>query len=139
VLFRSPAPIAPPRPVVPAFSTLELLSGAAFTGFEGGLLAIALVSLLGTSLVSGGFWVLLLAGLVFFQSRRTIERMDLLIIAGITLAVVLVFPTLRRILTVPGAGNGLVNVLFIAVLAGLLAIAITALFRLIYKLLSSFL
>ncbi|MCL6434635.1 MAG: protein kinase [Leptolyngbyaceae cyanobacterium HOT.MB2.61] len=127
------------RPAVPSFSTMELLGGAAFTGFEGGLLAIALVSLLGTSLVSASFWVLLLAGLVLLQSRRVIERVDLLIFAIATLMIVLFIPNLHRVLVVANVENLLLAVLFIAILASLLAVAIMTLFRLIYKLLSTFL
>jgi serine/threonine protein kinase len=119
------APIAP-------FHLLELLASAGFTGFEGGLLAIALVSTLGTTLISGGFWLLLLAGLVFAQSRRLIERMDLPIIAGVTLGLVLFVEILRKILA--ASGNPLVVVLAIALGAGLIAICCTALFRLIYLL-----
>ncbi|WP_421657193.1 protein kinase domain-containing protein [Leptothermofonsia sp. ETS-13] len=127
------------RPTVPPFSTIELLGGAAFTGFEGGLLAIALVSLLGTSLVSAGFWVLLLLGLVLLQSRRVIERVDLLLLAIGTLATVLFIPKLHGVLLLANVETPLLVVLFIAVLAGLLAVTITTLFRLIYKLLSTFL
>jgi serine/threonine-protein kinase len=124
---------------VPPFSTLELLGGAAFTGFEGGLLAIALISLLGTSFLSAGFWLLLLAGLVVLQSRRVIEGMDLVILTGVTVAVVLFFPQLHRIVALASAGNPRLAVLLIAGLAGLLLISVTTLFRLIYKLLSTFL
>jgi serine/threonine-protein kinase len=128
---RQRGPIAP-------FSTLELLGAAAFTGFEGGLLAIALFSFLGTSIVSGGFWVALLLGLIFLQSRRTIERVDLLITGGITLAIVLLVPRLHNLAAIV-SGNVLVTVVVIAVLTGLTAIAVTALFRIIFNLLSTFL
>jgi serine/threonine protein kinase len=128
------APISPPaRPAAlatpPRFSTLALLGGAAFTGFEGGLLAIALVSLLGTSLGSG-FWLILVGILVFIQYRRFIEKVDLLIIAAITLAIVALVPGLR-LFPIP-------LVVLVSVLAGLVAIAITILFRLIYTLISRF-
>ncbi len=145
--IAKPAPAVTPTPQpakpvqrssVRSFSTLELLGAAAFTGFEGGLLAIALLSLIGTSLLSGGFWLVLLAGLAFLQARRIMEREDLLITAGITLAIVLATPPLRQITAVLG-GNVLGNVVVIAGLAGLIAIAATALFRIIFNLLSSFL
>jgi serine/threonine-protein kinase len=134
----SPAhsPHSPSPPLSPSRSTLELLANAAFTGFEGGLLAIAIVSLLGTTVVSAGFWLVLLIGLVLFQARRIIERVDLLIIAGITLAVVLIFPIFHQIVVSWAAGNLIPTVVLISVMGGLLAIAITALFRLIYTLLS---
>jgi len=77
-----------------------------------------------------------LIGLVLFQARRIIERVDLLIIAGITLAVVLIFPIFHQIVVSWAAGNLIPTVVLISVMGGLLAIAITALFRLIYTLLS---
>lgn len=126
------------RGAIAPFSTLELLGAAAFTGFEGGLLAIALVSFLGTSVVSGGFWLALLLGLIFLQSRRTIERADLLITAGITLAIVLLVPPLHNLVAII-SGNVLMTIVVIAALTGLVAIAVTALFRIIFNLLSTFL
>ena len=145
-----PPQLAPPQPAKPIrqraaiapFSTLELLGAAAFTGFEGGLLAIALFSVLGTSLVSGGFWVVLLAGLVFLQSRRIIERLDLLIAAGLTLPIVLFVSPLHRLavsLATLLGGNLLLTVVAIAVGTGLGAIAVTAFFRIVFNLLSNFL
>jgi serine/threonine-protein kinase len=121
------------------FSTLELIANAGFTGFQSSLVGIGLASLFGTSFISAGFWVVLLIGLIFVQSRRIIERIDLLIIAGITLTLVMVVAPLRRAIATPIAGNLLFTVVVVAVLAGLAAIALTTLFRLIYKLLSRFL
>ena len=130
-----PQPQPPQQPPVarttrPAFSTLELLAGAGFSGFEGGLIAIALYSLLKSLPITLGASFLILGVLIFAQSRRWIEKADLLIIAGITFAVIFFVPLLHNELTI-----GLVA--FLAIAAGLVAIAITALFRLIYKLLSS--
>ncbi|WP_250124112.1 bifunctional serine/threonine protein kinase/MFS transporter [Chroococcidiopsis sp. CCMEE 29] len=126
----SPAPPAPPAPQSrPAFSTLELLTGAGFSGFEGGLIAIALYSLLRSPAITLGVAALILGGLIFAQTRRWIEKWDLLIIAGISLAIIFLLPILRS--TIP------FNVVaFLALAAGLIAIALIALFRLIYKLLS---
>lgn len=144
----NPTPAPPPvRQAPPApppvrqksrarFSTLELLFNGAFSGFEGGLIAIALFSFLGTTLVSTGAWLLILAILVFAQWRRWIERWDLIIIAGITLAAVLFVPSLTpKIGSLLGIEPRLV-VLIVATIAALVAIAVTAIFRLIYKLLS---
>lgn len=122
-----PAPSVPP--IKPAFSTLEILAGAAFSGFEGGLIAIALYSLLQSLQITLGVAVLILTALIFAQTRRWIEKWDLLIIAGITLAIVLFIPALH------GSIERQV-IAFLAVAAGLMAIALTALFRLIYKLIS---
>jgi serine/threonine protein kinase len=131
---KSVAPSPPPLLRVPL---LQFLGGAAFTGFEGGLLAIALTSLLGTSLLGSGAWLLLLGGLVVLQARRIIERLDLVIIAGVTLAVVVLFPPLRMVLA--ATGSPLQTALVLAILAGLMAVVIATLFRLIYRLLSSIL
>jgi serine/threonine-protein kinase len=126
-----------------SFSTLEFLTGAAFTGFEGGLLAIALASLAGTTLISTGFWLVLVIVLVLCQARRVIEKMDLAIIAIVSAAVVLLAAPLRShglVLQIAAAfGNPLVAVLAIAVFIGLLSIAVATLFRLVYKILSTLL
>jgi serine/threonine-protein kinase len=124
-----------PKGIAP-FPLLELLASAGFTGFEAGLLAIALISVLGTSLISGGFWLLLLAGLVLAQSRRIIERVDLVIIAGLSVGGVFVLSGLKRLAIAPLAGSPWLTAIALAVMAGLLAIALTTLFRLVYKLLS---
>lgn len=127
----SPLPAPRAKPAIAPFSLPELLLEAGFTGFEGGLLAITLVSVLGTTFISAGFWVLLLGVLILAQSRRIIERTDLVILAGFTLTLVLFIPPLRSAV-VPLIGNGLITILVIASLMGLVAIAVTALFRLLY-------
>lgn len=129
------------RSTIAPFSTLELLGGAAFTGFESGLLAIALFSLPLPSLMSAGLWLGISFGLVFAQSRRWIERVDLLIFAGITLVLVLFVPVLNaKVVSLLFAGShSMQAVLLVAVLSAVMAIAVTSLFRLIYKLLSTFL
>ncbi|OUC13575.1 MAG: hypothetical protein B0A82_16595 [Alkalinema sp. CACIAM 70d] len=73
-------PSAPPR------STLAILGSAAFTGFEGGLLAIVLYRLpLPIPLEARAIaWLALALMLVFLQYRRTIEKIDLVIIAALT-------------------------------------------------------
>lgn len=129
---QQPQPPPSARFARPAFSTLELLAGAAFSGFEGGLIAIALASLSGTTLISSGLWLLILGGLIFAQSLRMIEKANLAIIAGITLAIILFFPALRTVINSYYAGN-LIQVVVLPILTGLLAIAVTALFRLVYK------
>ena len=117
-------------PAAPQWSsTLELLGAAAFTGFEAALLFIALHSLLDSPAISMGIWGMILGGLIYIQSRRWIEKTDLLIVAGITLAMVLFFPFLRYSLAIE-------IVLVVSILAGASMVAIIALFRLIYGLLS---
>ena len=134
----SPPPITPPFNPPPVTSSpqslsrqpaslIEILGGGAFTGFEGGLLFIALSHFLGTTGISIGLLGMIVGGLAYAQYRRIIEGKDLLIIAGITAAVVLFF--LRGSWSIE-------NALIISVLAGLGGIAATALFRLVYLLLS---
>lgn len=135
---QSPPPVAvktPATSVVASVPLLEFWSNAAFTGVQGGLLWIAMASLLGTTWLGSGAWLLLVAGLFALQMRRVIERYDLLIIAGVTLGIVLLFPPLR---TVVVASSPHVTVIVLAILAGLAAIAIGTLFRLIYRILSTF-
>ena len=129
---------APPQTTISAIPLAQFLGSAAFTGFEGGLLAIALTSLLGTTLLGSGAWLLLLAGLVFLQIKRVIERLDLVIIAGVTLGVVVLFPPLRSVL-VSLTTAPLQTAIVLAILGGLMAVAIATLFRLIYRLLSTIL
>ncbi|MCV3216823.1 serine/threonine protein kinase [Plectonema radiosum NIES-515] len=122
------APIVPP-PAKPAFSTIELLGGAAFSGFEGALIAIALLSLLKSPIITLTVSAVILGMLIFAQTRRWIEKLDLLIIAVITFALIYFVPFLHAFIS-----SG--QVIILSVAAGLIAIAVTAIFRLIYKLLS---
>lgn len=135
----SKAPATPATNPQTGFSMMELLAGAAFTGFEGGLLAIAVLSLVGTTFISAGFWLVLVAVLVLGQARRVIEKLDLLIIAVITLAIMIAASPLRSVLQAVNLGNPIVGLLVIAGFVALVAIAITIIFRLIYKILSNLL
>jgi len=127
------SPLATPT-AISAVPLVDFLGGAAFMGIEGGLLAIALVSLLGTTWLGSGAWLLLLGGLLLLQVKRVIERFDLVIIALVTLAVVLLFPPLQAIIVSPAPR---VTVVVLAIMAGLAAVAIGTLFRLIYRVLSA--
>ncbi|WP_293354592.1 MULTISPECIES: serine/threonine-protein kinase [unclassified Microcoleus] len=119
-----------------AFSIWDILGGAAFTGFEGGLLAIALTSLLPNPGVSIGLLGMIVGGLIFGQYRRAIEQTEMLIISTGTLAVLWLFPALRAAVTIY-PNSPITGVLFVGWLAALGAIAATAIFRLLYKLLSN--
>jgi serine/threonine-protein kinase len=133
-----PAPLAPPS----NFSLLELLGSAAFTGFEGSLIAIALASLLGTSFVAPHFWLALLGimtAMIVAQNRRWIEKIDLVLIAAISLGLVIFLAPLNQAVAALIASTGsskLIAIVLIAGFAGLLTVAITIVFRLIYNLLS---
>jgi tRNA A-37 threonylcarbamoyl transferase component Bud32 len=132
-----PTVTSPPTPAtVPyfhqpaAFSLLELLAGAGLSGFAGGLLAIALYSLVQSSAIALGVAGLILGMLIIAQTRRWLDAKDILILVGILLAIILFVPALQSELTIH-------NILFLALVAGAAAIALTALFRLVYKLLAS--
>ncbi|RCJ17040.1 serine/threonine protein kinase [Nostoc sp. ATCC 43529] len=127
---QSPSPPFPRTPVTqPTFSTLELLGGAAFSGFEGALIAIALFSLVKSPEITLIVASVILGFLIFAQTRRWIEKFDLLIIPAITVAIIFFLPFLQ-------GGLDIQSVLVLAVAASLVAISLTAVFRLIYKLLS---
>ena len=122
------------------FSTLDLLCRAVFTGFEGGLLAIAFASLLGTAWTNPGIWLLVLPGLIFTQYRRSIDLSALPIIASVTLGVVLFLEPLHTAIAEMAEDYGILIIIMIpllASLAGLFAFTFVALSRLIYNFLSS--
>ena len=133
-----PAPIQQQTPAPPPqirsrrnFSLIEILGSAAFTGFEAALLGVGLIGSLSLSGLSVGILGAAIGGLIFAQTRRIIEKVDLGIIAGITTAIIFFFPGLQ-------GGLGMQSVLIIAAMSGAGAIAIVALFRLIYQLLIRF-
>lgn len=124
------APAIPSPPVkLQPLPLPRLLGGAAFTGFEGGLLAVALTSFLGTTLVSGGFWLGLIALLVYCQWQKWIERVDLVIIAGLTLGVIFFVPMLQ-------GGYPLLALVLLGAVSGLVLMTLGLVFRLIYGVLS---
>jgi serine/threonine protein kinase len=145
----SPASVAPPAPLpqpvvgsaspLPPFqpqaSILPFLTSAALTGFEGGLLAIALLSLssfLGTIYIGAGVWLVFLAGLILAQIQHWLKRPHLLAIAALTAVLVLLFPTLR-------AGQSPLVILLGAFLVGAAAVALAIIFQLVYGTLSRWL
>ncbi len=115
----SPPPPAPQHR--PSFSTIELLGGAAFTGFEAGLLVMGLSTVLSSVPLVGIISAIALGSLVLAQVRRWIEKIDLVIIAGISFGL--------GLLLVPGLRS---QIAMMPVFVAFAAIAITALFRLIY-------
>jgi serine/threonine protein kinase len=117
---------SPPLPR--RFSTLELIGGAAFTGGEGALVGIGVGGVPIGLPLQLGLWALVIAGLIYLQFKRQIERLDLVIIGGVSLvAVALVFkPALPLLL------SGLLG-------GALVAIQGVVIFRLVYKLLSRWL
>jgi serine/threonine protein kinase len=107
------------------FSIVELLSSAAFTGFEGALLAIGLHVLTSSLLLKAVLWCGLAAGLIYLQTNRTIERLDLPIIAAITLGILVL------VLKV-----GFVSSMMVAVAIALVTTLAVLVFRLVYTLLT---
>lgn len=112
-----------------SFSIIEILAGAAFSGFEGGLIAIAIFSLLKSPIITLLISAAILGVIIFAQTKRWIEKWDLLIISAISFAVVFFIPFLQARLPIQ-------SLLIICLAGGLIAIALTSLFRIIYKLLS---
>lgn len=138
--IQQPAVVQPPPPIArsqPRFSLLEILGSAGFTGFEGALLAIALSSLAGISPLSVGLLGASLGGLIYVQYSRTIEGKDLPILAAITLVLVGLLPWLHKAPLIQNLGlPAFLGVGFVGILVAAGAIAATAIFRLIYQLLS---
>ena len=141
---------APPTPNVPAvpnpklttptrkkrkkrpFSLTEIISNAAFAGFEGALLSIGIINWLSLSSESIGLIGAIMGGLIFALYRRAIEKVDLVIFASITAGIVAFIPKFH------GASNAS-TVVIIATVSAAAAIAIVSFFRLVYQLLSRFL
>ncbi len=105
------------------------MTSAGFSGLEGALIVIALYNFVQSVNITLGVSALILTLVIFAQFRCWIEKWDLLIITGVTLAIVLFVPILDNSIKKQA-------VVLLAVAAGLIAISITAIFRLIYKLLS---
>ncbi|MBS9388923.1 MAG: serine/threonine protein kinase [Dolichospermum sp. WA123] len=126
---QTPQPIIP---VQPAFATWELLAGAAFSGFEGALIAIAFFGLVKNPIITLTVAVVILNGLIFAQTKRWLEKFDLLIIPAVSFAIIFFIPFLRSNIAIE-------QVIMLAAIAALISIAVTTLFRLIYKLMSSIL
>ena len=113
-----------PKSTRSPFSLIELLSSSAFMGFEGALLAIGLHALTGLFWVQAVLWCLCAGVLVYFQSNRTIERLDFVIISGVTLAaVVMMFKV------------GFVSSIMMALPIALVTTLAALVFRLVYTIL----
>ena len=130
-----PPNLQPPQPiksVQPAFTIRELLAGAAFSGFEAALIAIALFSLVKNPIITLTVAAVILNGLIFAQTKRWLEKFDLLIIPAVSFAIIFFIPFLRSNIAIE-------QVIILAIVAALISISVTALFRLVYKLMSSIL
>ncbi|MGB3493845.1 MAG: serine/threonine-protein kinase [Elainellaceae cyanobacterium] len=123
-----------------ALSTLSpfpILSGAAFLGFEVALVAIATSSILGASPLSFGIAAVVAMALVALQLRQIIEKVDLVILAGLSLVIALVAEAVFGFVVIPG--NAFVLLIVLPVMAGLLCLSGAIVFFLIYRVLTRFL
>ena len=130
---RSPSSGPPPAAPLPTqpLSMARFLGNAAFSGVQGGLLAIALTSLLSFE-VGIGAALAVLAVFGVLQVRRVIEGFDLVIIAGVTMAIVVFFRPLHTVLNTPG----IETIVIIALMAGCGMVMVAIVFRLIFRLIS---
>ncbi|MDJ0554695.1 MAG: serine/threonine-protein kinase [Microcoleaceae cyanobacterium MO_207.B10] len=115
----------------------ELLGKVVFTCFEGILLAIAAAIIMGKTGISYLVWLFVIAGFIWSEYRGWLKVADLIIINCITLVLVLLVPDLRMaIRNFINAQNIVVGILLIGVFAGLMAIGVTLIWRLISNLFS---
>ncbi|MEM6752878.1 MAG: serine/threonine-protein kinase [Cyanobacteria bacterium P01_C01_bin.38] len=135
-VISQPAPPPLPKPSttlskpVPAFSTFELLAGSAFSGVMGALISIALLSLIKSPAVTFIVCAVVLGTIIFAQTRRWIEKWDLAIIPAVTLLIIFFIPLLQGEL-------GIQAIIVLSLGASLITVALTSLFRIVYKILSS--
>lgn len=133
----------PPTPAATAhFTTVDLLSSAAFTGFEGTLL-LSICLGLGGGIIFFGLWGIAIAGIVYSQIRRTVQGNKVFLLAILTFIVALFIPidsssAIAFIVDQIGLGKP-IGIGFLGILGGAIAVMITALFRLIYQILLSIL
>jgi serine/threonine protein kinase len=124
--------ITPNSPVLSTskskFSLIETLIIAGTTGAETGLLLIIALKI-GQIAIAIPLLIILIGGLIYVQYQRILEGKDLPIIIGITLGLALFVPMINKTFSLEIA-----LVIFLLCTAG--AIAFTALFRLVYNLLS---
>ncbi|HHP7244517.1 MAG TPA: hypothetical protein ACFE0H_07510, partial [Elainellaceae cyanobacterium] len=121
-------------------STFKIVTGAAFTGFEFGIGAIAIFSLLGITPISLGVMLVISLGLIVAQIRGILEGSDLPILAVLTLVAAVafeVFGNFSLLSALQGLANPYTAIVFIAVMAGLMFVAISILFLLVYRAISS--
>jgi serine/threonine protein kinase len=115
------------KPPLHRLPLLEYIGNAAFLGYESGLLVLAIGKLGLSSPLSVVIWLLTAGVLAYLQWLHIIEKLDLLVIAGITGGLVF-------FLWNPG-----LQILFTATMGGAFVLVnIALIFRLVYRLLSRF-
>jgi serine/threonine protein kinase len=120
-----PIPKLPGRTPLHRLPLVEYISNSAFLGCESGLLAIALWQLRLSIPWSAGIWLLSAGLLAYLQWQRIIERLDLLVIVGVTGGLVVLLLKLDLLLLLTAAAGGAFGLINIALV-----------FRLVYRLLS---
>jgi len=130
-------PAASSTSTLATLSPFPVLSGAAFLGFEVGLAAIATLSILGSNILSVGIVAGVAVALLALQLRQIIEKMDFIILAGLSVAIALVAEALFGFVTI--SGNTFALLVFLPVMAALLCLAGSIVFFLIYRILTSIL
>ncbi len=124
---------------LPVSSNNQLLSGAIIAASGSSFLAIALISFIGTTWISSGLWLLILAGLVLIQSRSLMEKTYLIIIAIIAnLLIVLSFKNLLAQNLLQSGINGLLLVILLVILAGFLTVIIVGISQIVNKVISQY-
>jgi len=131
----------------PSFSTLELLGCAAFTGYASTLIWIATTSLFSSPGISMGLWGMMTGGLIFAQWGRIIEKLEMLVITGVSTVLFWFLPILylkTPLVTslflslsqsFPMLSTPFWGVIVLASFGALGLVAILSLFRLVYQLL----
>ncbi len=132
-----PLPATPPPP---SFfdDTFALLAGSYFLGFEVTLLAIALFSVMGISAFSAIIWACAVLGLGTLLVMRTIEKMDLVIFAVLSLLIAIAIEVFGNFTLLQTGASPVLLLLLLPVMGGLVLIAASIVFLLIYRLLALF-
>ncbi|MGQ4646207.1 protein kinase domain-containing protein [Lyngbya aestuarii] len=119
--------------------SLEIWRQAVLKGAFAYLLAITIISFLGTFWISTGFWLLIFGASVFAQYRPLVEKVYFFTITVTpTLLVSLFFPYLLKINLLQSGMLGLLVILLMTCVSGLLVFILMALSQLIYRLISAF-
>ncbi|MBD2195406.1 MULTISPECIES: serine/threonine-protein kinase [Calothrix] len=143
--FSTPQPQPQPQPqskqhtYLSQLSVSQLLPGIVITSIGGAVLAIILLSYLGSSIMSWGLWLLILGGVILIQSRSLFEKIYLLAIAIVTnFFIFSVFHSLNLKNLWQSGTNGLIVVFLLIVLAGLLAFMLMVTSLLVDKLIAKY-
>ncbi len=115
------------------FPTQKLLTWAVIASSGSWLLAITLLSFVGTVWISCGLWLLILGGLLFILPRPIFEKAYLLLTALITtLMTLIIFHKMPLANSLAKTGiRGLVIVGLLVIVAGILAFSVVSLSQLI--------